>query len=435
MVKISKIKDLLFMNPLRKYEVYGKFPWKLIIQILLVLFTTCQTLLIVNQSSEYSYSQYTLWNKLFLNRNVQGSDTSITNSFYIFSSGHLQSYILENIEKYYDINSHTIENYHYDYNSDGTKATPKLLVEYYDNSKAFDLGYKIEYDLWANNLGPFSGDDVQEYLDQVKKIEIRFKIIHKLPNYIGLASNCYSWNIIQKFDYSTHGTIFSELAPTRISCGEKNSNPHLVNILKNYIWISIFVTVLAISSLIITGRYINRRLLLLIELTGVTSSTRSAWESLRISEKLRFFNFWIIIVTIGNLCQIFSGILFIIDQDAILKVHEILVGFGCFFAWISIVQFLNHTSHAYTVVNAIERSSETIALYIVGIVPTFMGYTFMAMCIFWQTGIYPNTPMGLIANYALLNGDSVYAFSSAGYEESAFLGQLYYYTFIVFYIW
>ena len=131
----------------------------------------------------------------------------------------------------------------------------------------------------------------------------------------------------------------------------------------------------------------------------------------------------------------FAGILTLINQSASLNVHEVVVGFSCFFAWVGIVRFLNHTSHAYTIINTLERSCKMIVLYIIGIVPIFMGYAFLAMCLFWETGIYYSTPMSMIANYALVNGDSVYLFSLAGYQENSFMGQLYYYTFIVFFIW
>ena len=118
-----------------------------------------------------------------------------------------------------------------------------------------------------------------------------------------------------------------------------------------------------------------------------------------------------------------------------LNVHEIIVGFACFFAWVGIVRFLNHTSHSYTIINTLERASDILIPYIIGVVPIFMGYAFLGLCFFWQTGIYTNTPMSMLANYALVNGDSVYLFSYAGYQEDSFFGQLYYYTFLVFFIW
>ncbi len=45
---INKIplKDSLFMSPIEKYKIYGRFPWKMIIHVLLVITTTAQVILI-----------------------------------------------------------------------------------------------------------------------------------------------------------------------------------------------------------------------------------------------------------------------------------------------------------------------------------------------------------------------------------------------------
>ena len=166
-----------------------------------------------------------------------------------------------------------------------------------------------------------------------------------------------------------------------------------------------------------------------------TKGIAKAWEQLRISEKLQFFNFWVIIAILGNLFQIFGGILSIISRSTTLKIYETIVGFGCFFAWIGIIRFLDHRSHSYTIVDTVSRSAKTIFLYIIGVIPIFMGYAFLGMCSFWKTGIFPTTEMSLLANYAVVNGDSAYAFSFATYQENSFLGQMYYYTFVVFFIW
>ena len=423
------------MPPLKKYEVYGRFPWKLVIQILLIVFTTSQALLVVNQSTTYSYSQYTLWNKIFLNKNVQGSDTTITNTYNIFGISSLTSYIQSTVDSYYDINSHTIDDYLYKYQDDGTKKPAKLLVEYFDNSDAFNKGLEIEYSLYKNDLGPITDPNLQDYLRQAKKFEIQFTFIHKLDQYVSLASTCYEWEIVQKYDYSTHGAITVQLDPNRKTCGDANGKNYLVNIIKNYLWISICVIILAIASLVTVTRYIQKRLDLVMQLMDQSNNSRTAWESLGFTEKLKFFNFWVIFMVVGNLFQIFGAILSFLDQNTVLTIHEIVVGFGCFFAWIGIVRFLNHTSHSYTIVNTLTRSGETIGLYIIGVVPIFMGYAMLGLCLFWQTGIYYTVPMSMLANFAVVNGDSVYLFSDAGYTESAFIGQMYYYTFVVFFIW
>lgn len=430
MVKLETIKHRLYMPPLKKYEVYGKFPWKLVIQMLLVLFTTCQIIFIVNRSTTYAYNQYILWNKIFLNKDVQGSDITITNSYNIFGIHSLVDYVQETVDNYYDINSKTIDDYKYVYTDSGFKKPPKLLVEYYDSKRAVDLGYLFEYKLYSDSLGPFSWDDVQDYLGEVKKFEIKFNFIHSLDKYINLASDCYEWELTQEYDFTFRGAVETKLGTKRINCGGTKRN-----ITRNYAWIDLIVILLAIGSLITIVNYFHRRIEILKILTGVSPGSVSTWERLGLKEKLNLFNFWIIISFSGNLFQLFGAFLSIFEPRSELKVNEILMGFGCFFSWVGSVHYLNKRSHSYTIAKTVTRSFPILGMYIVGVVPIFMAYTFAAMCIFWQTGIYPNTPMSMIANYAVVNGDSVYAFGFAEYQEHQFIGQLYYYTFVVFFIW
>ena len=75
-----------------------------------------------------------------------------------------------------------------------------------------------------------------------------------------------------------------------------------------------------------------KRARILARIRGGPQDFRNAWESLALTEKLKFFNLWIVFTIVGNLCQIFGGILTILDQDVSLGAHEHLVGIGCFCA-------------------------------------------------------------------------------------------------------
>lgn len=91
--KRMSLKERLYLEPMKKYQKYGLYPWQLVVSILLILFTTCQVVLVVQMSSSYSYSQMLIWNKLFLNSDVKGSDPNIYNSYSLYYLSHLSDYI------------------------------------------------------------------------------------------------------------------------------------------------------------------------------------------------------------------------------------------------------------------------------------------------------------------------------------------------------
>ena len=96
--KEMNIKDHLYLSPFEKYKLYGIFPWKFVLAMLLLILTTAQVVLIVNNNANYSYKQIIIWNDLFLNSDVQGSDTSLTNTFNLFHTNRLKSFIDSTIE-------------------------------------------------------------------------------------------------------------------------------------------------------------------------------------------------------------------------------------------------------------------------------------------------------------------------------------------------
>ena len=96
--KRMSLKERLYLAPVKKYQKYGLFPWELVVSILLILFTTCQVVLVVQMSSSYSYSQMLIWNQLFLNKDVAGSDSNIYNSYSLYYLRHLSEYIHEVVD-------------------------------------------------------------------------------------------------------------------------------------------------------------------------------------------------------------------------------------------------------------------------------------------------------------------------------------------------
>mmetsp|Transcript_4650 Transcript_4650/g.4542 ORF Transcript_4650/g.4542 Transcript_4650/m.4542 type:complete len:339 (+) Transcript_4650:721-1737(+) len=180
--------------------------------------------------------------------------------------------------------------------------------------------------------------------------------------------------------------------------------------------------------------YIMKRVMIISKVRQGPTDFRYAWESLSFHDKLKLANFWILFNIIGNITQFFSGIITVIDDGTFLKVHDVLIGLGTFCAWVGIVQYLDHTSKTYTIINTLKRSFSTLGPYLVGILPIFMAYVFLAMCLFWKSGVYTTTTQSMVAAFALINGDSVYLFFSGAYDVNSFLGQLYMYTFIVFFI-
>ena len=420
---------------MKRYEIRGKFPWKLVVHLLLTMLSTSQVLLTVHHSSQYSYNHYILWNKLFLNREADSSDTEITNSFNIFSYSDLRSFISTTISTYYNLNRYSIDNYEYDYEEDGTRLSPNLLIKYYDNNKALNEGFSITYDLKVNELGPFDSADAERFLENVERFEIFFKFRHEHDRITNLHSKCFIWHIRQIFDFKFHGVVQAKLDVEKLDCFSEDSKKYVGNFFKYFLWIDVVVLGLALVSVGLVGRHIYKGLRLLSEISNNRRYTVwTLWKNITMSQKAKFFNFWTIIILLSNFLQIFGSMMSLINRTKTYNVYEALLGFSCFFTWIGLQRYLKLNSYTNTLVLITRASLKPIFLYITGVIPIFMGYSFLAMCCFWKLGIYNTSPMALLANYAVVYGDSLYSFSLSAYGISPILAQVYFYSYALFFI-
>lgn len=148
------------------------------------------------------------------------------------------------MSRYYDINSHTLDDYFHEHDDNGNIKKPRLLIDYLDYEEAANKGYEQEYFLTPTDLGPFTHLNPKNYLNSVKKFELKIVLSQHLDSELDLASDCYQWGIDQQYDFSEHGPINVILDIRRSSCSNDNYDP-----MKRYVWIGFAVLILSVCSL------------------------------------------------------------------------------------------------------------------------------------------------------------------------------------------
>jgi hypothetical protein len=167
---------------------------------------------------------------------------------------------------------------------------------------------------------------------------------------------------------------------------------------------------------------------------NVRASTEIVWDSLDFEEKMKFIDLWIIFTSLGNICQILGCLSILIVGNFALEVNEAVIGLGCFFSWISVLQHLKQYHTTYIVIDTLSRSFSRLGWYISGVLPIFMGFVLLGICLFWKTGNYSTLTEALIISYAMVNGDSLYQYMSQNVQAAGVYGEIYCYTFLLFFI-
>jgi hypothetical protein len=100
------LKDKISLNPLDKYTIYNRFPYKLVLHVILVLILTILVSTIVSHSqSQLRGQQYVWYSKFILNN--QGEDVPVSDDFNrakrYFSVVDLLAHINRSLNNYYDM--------------------------------------------------------------------------------------------------------------------------------------------------------------------------------------------------------------------------------------------------------------------------------------------------------------------------------------------
>ena len=82
------VNDELFLSPIQKYKIYGKFPYKMVIHSLLVICTSLQVLLLLSTNTNYTRAQERLFYDAFVTESDKTTyDENGTQNKYVMKIG------------------------------------------------------------------------------------------------------------------------------------------------------------------------------------------------------------------------------------------------------------------------------------------------------------------------------------------------------------
>ena len=120
-----------------------------------------------------------------------------------------------------------------------------------------------------------------------------------------------------------------------------------------------------------------------------TVDWRKNWEELGFFDKMKFFDFWFIVIVAGNFFQLFGALVASLDEIitanlVIFEHKEVLIGFGVMLAWITILRYLEYTSNLNIMTATLSKSWNNLIMFLLGVMPFFLGFVFLGQTIFWK---------------------------------------------------
>ena len=443
--------DKISLSPLDKYRIYGKFPYHMIIHILLLVFNTLQAVIVLSEFTDYFRAQ----EKSFINALISDDSKEkpdYARKVYLYSISDLQDHMSTSIQNMLEANETFLNDIIYvDENDEETNLENiELVVKYKDNLTKIDknnflMPLELNYQVNKDYLGPFNtnytDDDIKKYLDIINKFEMIYNLKIYVTRYYKEYKRCFIWRIRQIYDFSKRGHFVVSLFINNQQCEDKTtlSLSKIEIIMISHLWIHIIIIILASFSIffclhdfyeVIRLRKYKKQILKSKKNKKI-NDPKILKESETISHAL---NKWDILLILSNLFQIIGSIVSLLEQKNMNGSMDTYVGFGVLLCYVSIGKYIDYSPKYSLFFRTFKNSMSNFIPSFLAILPVFIAFTFLGLCLFWSSERFTNVSDIMKGLFALFMGDSIHDIIIDVSGQSNFFGQIYGYLYTILFI-
>ena len=469
------LRERLTLSAFKKWRYHGRFPFKLLLHVLLLIFSTGQILVWNFEDGGYYRSINRNWQYWFLHY------SSATSSCDLFTYDEVIESLNSTISNYYNIDSLSVDSFKthsqrgnssIDHGGDDdSSALPVFVYEYYKYPDSI-----FDYDVTNPNLatatrqyylnesysGPFDvaslgKETVVANINKLNKATLTLRLDSFLFGTV--YRSCLEWVVDVVWDFRDRGQIKQSVssnvqgACTNIAWSEA--------ILYEWLWLNIPVVIFAVCYCVLSFKAVVsqfriflaiRRRQRLIEKRNLDSQSPRTqlkshrwhgapvtWGSLSCRDKFQFFTVYLVLNLVACICLISVGITNLTQ----LKSHsptnywpKLLAGPGCALMWFTLLQYFEQNSSYSILVVTLKRGVPRVGRFMVGVMPMMLGYALFGMVCFGSySDRFSSFSAAMITLFAVLNGDVIRETFLDLETQSATISQIYMYTFICLFIY
>jgi len=137
------------------------------------------------------------------------------------------------------------------------------------------------------------------------------------------------------------------------------------------------------------------------------------WEEVPVTAKLKFFNPWFFVNTVGNIFQIISSLIIVLTffvpiTSQNFYVANVTLGFSAFFTWVQFLQYLKFWKDVTLITTTMYESASNLKVFFGISFPTFIGMGILAYSLFWKYEKFISLGESLKSLYEMAGGDIVH---------------------------
>ena len=438
-------KDKLFLSPIQKYRIYGKFPIRMILDIALAILITVQIMMISGPTMEYTKAiERFFYNAFLQNDNFEGIE--VPRIKYIYTMEDLVNVVNSSRKSYYELDSISLGNLSFNYENN-EKNSILVVIDYIDKEKNREL--IDEYNMTENDAWIFNNsiNDTfrKKLINQVKSFMIDYKVISHDPYNYGDYYECYEWDVKQIFDFERRYHISVTLNMEFNPCKDTDISGH--KFIKGCFWIPSLILIISLINFIFTVRsliigfkyylnfqYIYSKENIKIERENKPPKIKSKWDMLREKDKKNILSRFNYLQAIGNITQFLSAAMSLYEGKEIIITAKYILGIAAALSYLNLMKYLKYYSHFHTIILTLLKSIPYIMLYFIGALPLIIPFVVFGVANFPYSERFYSFTRVILNLFGMMNGDSLLDVINDIVDNSYFLGHIYIYLFIFLFI-
>lgn len=142
-------------------------------------------------------------------------------------------------------------------------------------------------------------------------------------------------------------------------------------------------------------------------------------------------NYWIIIIIIGNISQIFGSGLCLVNTDYVFCV-EAFVGIGCFFSYINLIKYISKYTEYSSFYFTLRISMPTVLKFLFSSSLIFCSFLMFAFTMFWRSERFATLNQSMYLLFCIIFGDCIFdTFNNLIGANYVFMGIVYFILYII----
>ena len=439
--------DKIVLSPLDQYVIYGKFPYFMIIHIVLLVLNTLQVTIILSGFNEYFRAQ----EKSFINALISESPKEARDYpkvKYLYTIQELKEHIKDSVEKMRNKGQTFFNNITY-VHENGTEYEAgffKMEVEYKSNltemkQEDYNITLKKTYSISEDDLGPFryEDEDIKKYIDSIYLFSIEYNLKIYFTRYFKEYQDCFIWNIIQTYDFTRSAHFTVSLLISNLQCEEKTTISKGLRIMISHIWIEfIFLAVALISAILclrsfyVTNKLKNYRASLIEQQKGKKIKNPKILKEIETIGKVSMR--WELILIFANLFQIIGTLSSLLKQEDMNYSSNLVIAIGAFLCYISVGKYVDYDSTLALFFRSLKNLWPLFFPFVFATIPLFIAFTLVGLCLFWNSERFTNLSDVVMDLFALFMGDSIYDITNDLTDRDKLLSIIYCYLYYIVFI-